>query len=93
MENMKKSVKKAQAVQRVKAYLCDSVRKLKLKAEDDPQTLSSIYRREKEKEACWAVTLPSDTFGLSRGDQMGASHVILVSKVTGKIIFSGRAGE
>jgi hypothetical protein len=93
MENMKKGVTKAQAVQRVKAYLCDSVRKLKLKAEDDPLTLSSVYRRETEKEACWIVTLPSDTLGLSRGDQMGASHVILVSKVTGKIIFSGRAGE
>jgi hypothetical protein len=86
-------VTKAQAVQKVKAYLCDSVRKLKLTAEDNPQILSSIYRRETEKEACWIVTLPSDPLGLSRGDQMGASHVILVSKVTGKIFFSGRAGE
>jgi hypothetical protein len=90
---MKKNVTNAQAVQRVKAYLCDSIRKLKLKAADDPQIQSSIYRRETEKEACWVVTLPSDSWGLNRGDQMGASHVILVSKVTGKIIFSGRAGE
>jgi len=90
---MKKRVTKAQAVQKVKAYLCDSVRKLKLTAEDDPQILSSIYRRESAKEDCWVVTLPSDPLGLSRGDQIGASHVILVSKVTGKIIFSGRAGE
>ena len=90
---MKKRVTKAQAVQRVKAYLCDSVRKLKLTAEDNPLILSSIYRRESGTDNCWVVTLPSDPLGLSRGDQMGASHVILVSKVTGKIIFSGRAGE
>jgi hypothetical protein len=90
---MKKRVTKAQAIQRVKAYLCDSVRKLKLTAEDNPQILSSIYRHETEKEACWVVTLPSASLGLNRGDQMGASHVILVSKGTGKIIFSGRAGE
>ena len=90
---MKKCLTKAQAVQRVKAYLCDSVRKLKLKAEDNPLILHSIYRQETEKADCWVVTLPSDSLGLNRGDQVGASHVILVSKVTGKIIFSGLAGE
>jgi len=90
---MKKRVTKAQAIQRVKAYLCDSVRKLKLTAEDNPLILSSIYRKQTEKADCWVVTLPSDSLGLNRGDQMGASHVILVSKETGKIIFSGRAGE
>ncbi len=90
---MKKNVTKAQALQKVKDYLCSDIRNLKLKAEDDPLTVSSIYQHESVKEDCWVVTIPSDPFGIRRCDQMGATHVILVSKVTGRILFSGRAGE
>lgn len=89
----KRRVTKRQALKKAMDHLVSCVRKIELQADDDPRMLPAIYRRGAMPEPSWSVQVPSTIPGLGSADQVGASYFILISKATGEILFSGRAGE
>jgi hypothetical protein len=93
MKTRKRNVTKRQALKIVMDHLVSCVRKIELHADDDPKTFPTIYRRGPVPEPCWCIPIPSAIPGFGTSDQIGASLFILISKATGEIIFSGRAGE
>lgn len=93
MKTKKRNLTKRQALKKAMAHLVSCVRKIELQADDDPRNFPIVYRREPVLEPCWSVHVPTAIPGQDRGDQIGASHYILISKATGEIIFSGWAGE
>jgi hypothetical protein len=89
----KRRVTKCQALKKAMDHLVSCVRKIELQADDDPRNFPTLYRRGAMPEPCWSVQVPTSIPGFGTPDQIGASYFILISKATGQILFSGRAGE
>jgi hypothetical protein len=89
----KKKVTKRQALKIAMDHLVSCVRKIELQADDDPRNFPTNYRLGTVPEPCWCIQVPSAIPVFGMADQIGASCFILVSKVRGEILFSGRAGE
>jgi len=93
MKTKKRKLTKRQALKKTMDHLVSCVRKIELQASDDPMNFPTNYRLGTVPEPCWSVHVPTAIPGLGSGDQIGASHYILISKATGEILFSGRSGE
>jgi hypothetical protein len=93
MKTKKRNLTKRQALKKAMDHLVSCVRKLQLQVSDDPRSIPPVYRRGSVTEPCWCIQVPSAIPGFGIADQIGATCFILVAKVTGEIVFSGRAGE